>query len=1209
MKADNRSQARTRWMTQAMTTARLMACILLVAMVAFFTAATPGALAQTSTGQIKGVITDPSGAVVPGATVTAISLDNGFTRTAVTRSDGSFLIPELDPQHYKIQVLAPNFKRLERGPITVQVTETADVGRIPLSVGTEAQTVTVEAQAQLLQTENATLGKVFDSESIEALPLSTRNFTQLLSLQAGVIGAIPSTLVLGNATAQFSVGGGRVYDNAVNIDGVNAVSSSATGSYSVPSPDALDEFKMQTSTYSAEYGRAGGGNIDVTTKSGTNQFHGDGFYFFRNKALDANSYFNKQGQLANGNPNVAPDVRQNQWGGTIGGPVLRNRLFFFFSFQSTNQINGNAGTINNQAYPQLPSGDRSNGALLAQQLGAIYGGQVGLLGGNPVAADGSNINPVAIKILQAKNPDGSYILPYFAPQSATGLSNVAYAHFSLLPTFTEKQYLANVDYKITDKQTLSTKFFDSHTSYLSLTGSLPGFTSTTPGVNDNDSIKDTYTISPTLVNEFKVGYMRQYADALYKTPSGFTASSVGMIPVIDGQDVFPQWDLLTNGIVIQGRGFNSNVENQYSIADVVSKTLGRHNLRIGGTVLDHQLQINSAGTWGSGAIITYNTADFLLSETGTQNGSGISNLLVTAGNSGTFLKNYRFVDAGYFVQDDYKVTPRLTVNAGLRWDYFAWPSETKGRLDNFVRDLMGEGLFGIPTVGQQYTGYTIAAAFQKHNPGFQIPAGVTTVNDQDGATANWKNYAPRVGFAWSPENNLSIRGGFGLFFSRTSSVLAQSLISGPPFNNSDLYSFGTDGDAQDPFTHLGLPPDSAFPIWTPRQYSPTATPSLLFNAVADHLSNPYTEQWNLDIQQQVNNNLLFELAYQGQNGVKLLQALSQNQAAIASVSNPIRGITTNITEGGPGGSLNIQGRSPVAGLLSDEGLSVSQTTASSHFNALEATLDKRLSHGLQLLSAFTWSRDFDSNTVGFNGAGSSAVPPNDNNTTHHMSISGLDRTLRFTTSAVYQVPNPIRSAQNFAEQSLSRALGGWAMSSVIVAQTGPPTQFGLAAAATGSSAIKLQGNLTASLAPGVRLEQVQGHGAAIHRLTHYFNTGGLYTVVSPAQATAQVPAGSYPCGTSSTVSAFVCPGPTEFGDLPTNTSIRAPGQKTVDFSLTKTTKVYENYTVEVRADFFNFFNWANFAAPDSGPADSTFGLINGTTVDPRVIQVAAKVKF
>ncbi len=1176
-------------------------CVLLLAL-ALVVTGTQSANAQGGTGQIKGVVTDPTGAVVPGAKITVTSLETGFSRVTVSGGDGSFLIPSMPPSHYQVEVLALNFQRLVRSPITVQVAETADVGDIRLTIGSESSTVTVSGEAgqeALLQTETSTLGKVFDSTLIEAMPLSTRNFTQLLSLQAGVIGSIPGTLALGNGTSQFSVGGARVYDNAVNIDGVNAVSSSSSGSYSVPSPDALQEFKMQTSTYSAEYSRAGGGSIDVTTKSGSNHFHGDGFYFFRNKALDANSYFNKQGEALTNSPNIPPDIRQNQWGGTVGGPIKRDKMFFFFSYQSTNQINGNAGNIINDVYPLLPPGDRSNTGLLRQQLGAIYGGETGLFANvETVAPDGSNINPVALALIQAKFSNGAYVLPYFpfADVTHTGRTDIAYAHFSLAPTYQEKQYMGNVDYKLTPRQTLTEKYFNSHSVFQTVDGYIPGFYSLQPGISENASITHTFTVTPTLVNEVKLGFMRQYGGTT-NTNSGLTATQIGMKAAPDAAGAFPQFLIALDGLIFpnSSAAFGVQLENQFSISDTVYKTLGRHNMRVGWIGMDHELDLNSRG---AGAVFVFTMADLLIGEDAANNGSSFSNLLLSAAGTGSFQRNFRFKDIGYFIQDDYKILPNLTVNLGLRWDYFAWPSETQGRMDNFVRALMGEGLFGIPTGNQGYTGYTISSKFKQLNPNFVIPGGITQVSNQDGIGANYNNYAPRVGFAWVPYKNhvtTSIRGGFGLFYNRSSTVMAQALVSGPPFNNSDLYSFGSQGTLQDPFTFLNLPPDSAYPIWSPRVYDPNVTPSLLFNAAAEKVGNPYTEQWNLSVQQEFAKDFLFELAYQGSNGVKLLEGLSQNQAGVASPSNPIRGITTNLTAGAPGGSLNIQDRSPVAGMLSDEGLSVTASTASSHYNALEATLSKRLSYGLQFVSAFTWSKNMDSDTVGYGGVGSAAVPPNDNNTTHHMSISGLDRTARFTTSAIDNLPNPIKNQGSF----LGHFLDGWGIAGVFVTQTGGPISFQLSNTTSDSSAIKLQGNLTASLSPGATLNDVAGHGAAKNRLQNYFKTGGVGDGTN-APLCQQIPG---------TPSALSCPGPISFGNIPTNTWLRNPGQKSVDLALTKTTKVWENYNVEIRADFFNAFNWVNFGGPDSGIIDATFGVINSTTVDPRVIQASAKVHF
>jgi hypothetical protein len=1182
------------------------------------------ASAQSSTGQIKGVVTDPTGAVVTGAVVTAISIDNGFTHTTISGPDGSFLIPSLDPQHYNVQIVAPTFEKLVRGPITVQVTETADIGHVALSIGEQTQTITVDAAEALIDTENATLGKVFDSTLIEALPLSTRNFTQLLGLQAGVIGSIPDTLTFGNggnAAAAYSVGGGT--ENSVNIDGVSATSSSS-GNISVPSPDALAEFKMQTSTYSAEYGRANGGSIDVTTKTGTNHFHGDGFYFFRNKALDANLYFNKQTELASGEPNVPPDLRQNQFGGTVGGPILRNRLFFFFSYQETKQVNGNSGLSINDSYPLLPSGDRSNTAALQQFLGTTYGGEAGLFGGETVAANGSNINPVALKLIQAKFANGNYVLPYVPAKDVTGAgrTNVGQFVWDYPNLYREKQYLGNADYKLTPNQTLSTKYFNSHSLVSTSNGTLPGFTADSPSISENAIITHNFIITPTLVNEFKIGFLRQVSN-YENNNGGLHASDIGMLQTPDAHDNLPSLIFALPGLLFPNSQISTqlNTENQYSLSDIVSKTKGHHNMHIGGTVMEHQLYLDLTR---AGAIITYNMADLLIGEDGVTNGSGLSNLLVTTESSGSFKRYYTFKDFSPFFQDDYKIRPNLTLNLGIRYDYFAWPDETKGLLDNFVPSQIGEGLYGTPNATQQYTGYTISERFKKLNPNFALPSGVQQVNDQLGLTPNYKNFAPRVGFAYSPRKDLSIRGGFGLFFTRVSTGIAQAVIQGFPFNEVAFYSFGSQGTLQDPFSHLNLPPDSAYPLYQPRTYGPTTTATNQYDAAAPILRNPYTEQFNLSLQQDLGHDLLLEIAYQGSNGVKLLQALSQNQPGIATPANPIRGITNTlrladtcptsrpectVQDATTIGSLNVADRTPVAGVLGDEGLLVSQTSASSHFNALEFTLSKRMSHGLQFLSAFTWSKAMSSE----GGDG-----PYDNNSTHHMFISGGDRTLRLTTSAVYLLGNILKNPNsNFAVATLNRTVGQWTMATSITAQTGTPIGFGFTNTTVGASALKIQSGVDYSLIPGATISQIKGHGPARNRLHNYFNTGNIYgtNTLAASGPNSYIHEGvAIPnCGPAPG-SVFVCPGATNFtpsfGNLPpVISSIRNPGQKTVDFSLTKKLPIYKEYSLEFRADAFNLFNWVEFSGPDSGPADVTFGLIQGTTVEPRVLQVAAKFKF
>src|SRR3984885_2983541 len=482
--------------------------------------------AQGDRGGIIGSVIDPSQVAVAKATVTAKSIETGHVRETRTGVDGSFLFNLLDAGRYRIEVTSQGFATFIREPITVRATEITDLQRLSLMIGVSSQNVTVTGDAALLQTTTATLGKVFDTRMIESLPLVTRNFTQLLALQPGVVADVPNAPALGNGTSGFSVAGSRYYDNSVLINGVNAVSSSVQSTplagLAVPAPDTIQEFKVQTQLYSAEFGRAGGASVNLITKSGTNQLHGNIYEFFRNEDLNANDFFLKTSQAQNGIPNRAPVLKQNQFGGTLGGPIRKDKDFFFVSYQGTRQVNGAAPGVafTNAAYPLLPTGDRSNNTAFRAALGAIYGGRPGYLGaspggGNTILPDGSNINPVAIAILQAKLPNGNYLLPSFAPSSlndhAGGLNGgqvYSNASFSFPSKFDEDQYVIDLDHHISARQTISGKFFSAGQTIQSPAGNVPGFVFTTLPQNTNFSLVHTFILSPTLLNEARLGYVR-----------------------------------------------------------------------------------------------------------------------------------------------------------------------------------------------------------------------------------------------------------------------------------------------------------------------------------------------------------------------------------------------------------------------------------------------------------------------------------------------------------------------------------------------------------------------------------------------------------------------------------------------------------------------------------------------------------------------------
>jgi hypothetical protein len=428
-------------------------------------------MAQTAaTGGLTGTVTDQTGAVVPNATVTVTSADTGQARTVTTDAAGTYKVGLLAPGSYRVKFEASGFKTVEVPSTTVNVTET-NVLDSRLEVGSQAQEVTVQGEVETVQTASATVGTVMVGKTVTDLPLTTRNYTNLLGLSAGANVGVYNAATLGKGSQNIAVNGSTSAQNNFQMDGVTIMNWGATGAindnngYSgigIPSPDAIAEFKIQTSLYDAGYGRNPGANVNVVTKSGTNQFHGTAFEFFRNSDLNANDFFRKISPPVNGVPNDGRQVlNQNQFGGVFGGPVKKDKLFFFTSYQETRQKNGIASSgYTAPILPPIPTGDRSSTSAFQAALGAAIcpannpgnKSDQTFQGGVQVACSGSNINPVAINLLQLKNPNGSYYIP--------SSSNGQYQNttFTIPASYTEHQGLGNVDYVINSKNTLSGRY-------------------------------------------------------------------------------------------------------------------------------------------------------------------------------------------------------------------------------------------------------------------------------------------------------------------------------------------------------------------------------------------------------------------------------------------------------------------------------------------------------------------------------------------------------------------------------------------------------------------------------------------------------------------------------------------------------------------------------------------------------------------------------
>jgi len=750
------------------------AILLLLVVASLFALSAPVSIAQSSTtGGLTGTVTDPSGAVISGATVTVTSLGTGQTRTAATDANGSYKFNQLQPGNYSVTFSASGFKSLEVPSITVSITETAVVNR-KLEVGAQTQQVTVEATSQSIQTTNATVGSLVGSKTVTTLPLSSRNYTNIIDLSPGVVVNVASAAAVGNGTQDINVNGNGSDQNNYMMDGATITNYGSGGGaqsgnfpgIAIPNPDSIQEFKIQTSQYDAEYGRNPGASVNVTTKDGTNQFHGDVWEFFRNSALDANDFFNKSSQKILGQPNKPETLNENMFGGTIGGPIKKDKLFFFGSYQGFRQLNavGTNGFATGLStgislYPFTApgsTGGRGNGvtgtipldyvptnapctyASYRQYLGCAFGGTaispffssvLGLGSGVPVATDGSNINQIAINALQLPGPKGGLSNGYYfpaAPFGSNGLPLITTDAVAAVPTrANEDQYLGNIEYVMSPKNTFFQKFFYSRDpqdqSFVCLNGIGNLVNSCAPGAPENviytslnETLKLTTVATSNLVNEALFSFVRTTTVA---APGNYiSACNVGIVPPLADTTTCPasitgknsinpiQLQVPTisiaglplNGAVGYGTGalntggnfFASatNFFNTFQAKDNISWNHGIHTIRAGAEV--DRLQYN----WtlpGRGGMIFPTVSDFLVSSSGlpaTQTPGPVTNgilanfygITMTNGNK----HNQRTNEFAAYLEDDIKATSKLTLNLGLRWEYDGYPSDVTGLFTN-----------------------------------------------------------------------------------------------------------------------------------------------------------------------------------------------------------------------------------------------------------------------------------------------------------------------------------------------------------------------------------------------------------------------------------------------------------------------------------------------------------------------------------------------
>jgi hypothetical protein len=1143
--------------------------------------------AQSSgTGALTINVTDPSGLPIAAANV-KISNGAAVIRTQTTSANGSFTFTLLPPGAYEVSIAAPGFQAISVPSITVDVTETAVLNQ-SLQLGVRAEEVTVTGSAENIQTETSALGGVVDQASLVSIPLAARNFTQIVNLSPGVITGVTDASAFGRGSQAIYVNGHDDASNSYLLDGAQISSWSGStiedsagsyyGSIPIPSPDSLQEFKVVTTMYDAGTGRNPGASVNLVSKTGSNSWHGDLFEFFRNDKLNANTFFSN---LA-GDPRGA--LKQNQYGGTVGGPIRKDKLFFFFSYQGTRQRNGVASQgISSVTLPAQLTNDRSAGALGAAfchqpTFQAVTG--VANPASDQVACDGSNINPVSLALLNARLPDGTFKIPtpQLILQSGSGFS-----YFSIPAPFHEEQTSFNLDYVISPKHTLSGRYF------YAFTPNINEFTSSSqpPGspradVNGNElfSGKLTSLLTPNLINEAKFSsyYIRSQRYQLYPD----NTATFGVAPALASYPVMPVISITGTGLSFGGGQtdtVNTPVQS-FEWTEQLSWNRGKHTFRFGYGGQRNMMDICNCGkTRGT---LTFQTfSDFLLGISGAQNGTSLSNVYSSGSTAKLFTQPNlgRENNMNAFVQDDFKVKPNFTLNLGLRWEYdgTGYDSASYGGT-NPIWSLFQS--VPIPSAAGTYVGFTV-----KHNFTGTVPDGVTrrSTNLLTYGHAPLNNFAPRIGFAWQPAGTggrFVVRGGAGVFY---------KLIDGQHYLNTwdgappIVVPFSRSGSSNAGAT-FAVPFTPPIVVGTFDYFLRTPTGALNVLGVDPNLATPITFGWNLDTQYEVAPNLVMELGYVGQRSYDTEAPLVQNIPMLASPQSPVNC-------GGPSGcitantSANAPQRVPVLGMVAG-GFSSTASIGQSTYHALQANLRKTMSHGLEFQVAYTFGKCL-SNFIGTSTAASGQggnVSYNRANPTTSKGECGYDRPQRLVINYLYNLPN-IHGGQGIA----GNALSNWALAAVITAQSGNPI------ALTDSRGGQVWGGVgtsAAQLCPGKSLNDVFTHGSIGSRLSNYFDKTAF-------------------CATPIVGAINGVGGATGYGNIALQ-PVLGPGQFNWDMSLRRkmALKKVEGSNLEFRADVFNTFNHPQFSNPSSNVGSATtFGVITATSTGPRIIQLALKYNF
>jgi len=1139
---------------------------------------------SATTGGLKGTVTDSTGANVPGANVTLVNGGTNQRLRTTTDVNGSYGFSLLAPGTYRVEVSAQAFKTSEMASLAVDVSEIPVVD-VTLEAGAPAEQVT--CRCRVTQSATSSTGTLVNSKTITAVPLTTRNTTQVLSMSSGTAADVNNAGLLGTGTPTVIVNGNTT-PSAYTVDGTATPRA-------IPNPDTISQFKIQTSQYDAVYG-AHVPNTNLLTRSGSNDLHGAAWEFVRNDIFNANDFFLNAG----GQPR--PNLKQNQFGGTVGGPIRKEKLFFFGSFQGTRQINGlDPTSLSSVILPPLtdvrtPATIGSEFCPSNKPTPSLQARYSTFAGGTQISCDGLNINQVAMNLLQMKLPDGTFMIP--TPQKIltsgrnAGLGSLTR---SIPSTFSENEVVFNFDYLMSREHTLSGR---SLTSVIHQERSLtapyafnPG-PQAVPGVphkfrptDEVESLKLTSTLTSNLVNEARFGFSN---DHIVTNGVGVpSAASTGITPLNLLWNQPPEIDIL--GPIGSFR-FLGNIEDDgaykarvYQWADNVSWIHGKHTTRAG-AYFDTQFNGHDDTGASKGKIIIQSFADFLLGLSATQNASplgrsNIQTIQASAGNGpiGVLSYHYRNNYGAAFVEDDFKVSARLTLNLGLRWEYIGAAFDTAGTVGSVWPSLLEQA--PIPPLSGTFVGNTVGPDYNPKlinpytsQPFGPPPSGVMTRSTKSfyaNATPR-DTFAPRFGFAWQPgskQSRLSVRGGYGWFYQTPSfsgTVSSTPYLALPPFAQEFCNSDASNGSST-----LAKP----FPTVTLGFVARTPTSQLCDRVAGPTYQIPLVQQWNLNTEYSLSHTFSVSVGYVGTVGDHILIVQGLNQPALASPTDPVSCgfdgvaadcVTTN-TSANAAQRVPFLGETPTA-------LGQNCFIGRSWYHSLQATLSKQISHGLTFQAAYTFSKA-ENNTAIYN---------DQNNLALDWARATFDRTHRFIANYDYQFPT-LMEGKGFA----GKILEGWSSAGIVIIQSGLPMTL---TDPKGGGVYGGAGVSTITLCPGQSIANVITSGRDQSRLSNWFNAGPTIICHAPVVGS---------------------DGSTGYGNVGPSV-ITGPGQFNTDFSIGKRTTVggiREDAELAFRVEFYNTFNHPQFANPGTTFGTATFGVITQASVAPRLIQFGLKYLF